>query len=202
MVKIGVEGDSMKKEKTFYLRLFFACLYISAFTLGGGYVMVPLMKKRFVDEYGWIEEKEMLDMVAIAQSSPGAMAINASIIIGYKLAGFFGAVITIGATILPPLVIMSVVSMFYVVFKESVVVNAVLTAMGAGVAAVIADVVINMSKGIFDEKSLFAILVMVISFIGLFLFSVDVKLVILVCGTLGFLKMIRERKSSRDVGGE
>lgn len=183
----------MKRDKKFYVKLFFSCIYISAFTLGGGYVMVPLMKKRFVDEYGWIKEKEMLDMVAIAQSSPGAIAINASILIGYKLAGVLGAFVTIVATILPPLIIMSVVSLFYVAFKDSLLINAVLTAMGAGVAAVIADVVVNMTQGIFNEKSIFAILVMIISFFALFFLSVDVKFIILTCGSLGLLKTLMHK---------
>ena len=69
------------------------CLrFISAlFTFGGGYVIVSLMKKKFVDEYHWIEEEEMLDLVAIAQSSPGAIAVNGAIVVGYKLAGMIGA---------------------------------------------------------------------------------------------------------------
>ena len=65
--------------------------YLSAFTFGGGYVIVSLMKKKFVDEYHWIEEEEMLDLVAIAQSAPGAIAVNGAIVIGYKLAGIVGS---------------------------------------------------------------------------------------------------------------
>ena len=68
-------------------KLFISTLYLSAFTFGGGYVIVTLMKKKFVDQYHWIEENEMLDLIAIAQSSPGAIAVNASILIGYRIAG-------------------------------------------------------------------------------------------------------------------
>ena len=80
-------------------KLFFSMLYISAFTFGGGYVIVTLLKKKFVDEYHWIEENEMLDLTAIAQSAPGAIAVNGAIVVGYKLAGFIGAVVAIIATI-------------------------------------------------------------------------------------------------------
>ena len=68
-------------------RLFVSTLYLSTFTFGGGYVIISLMKKKFVDEYHWIEEEEMLDLTAIAQSAPGAVAVNGAIVVGYKLAG-------------------------------------------------------------------------------------------------------------------
>ena len=66
----------MKKNARFYWKLFLSTFYISAFTFGGGYVIIPLMRKKFVDEFHWIEEQEMLDLTAIAQSSPGAIAVN------------------------------------------------------------------------------------------------------------------------------
>ncbi|WP_294531456.1 chromate transporter, partial [uncultured Fusobacterium sp.] len=72
----------MIKDKKFYLKLFLSTFSLSAFTFGGGYVIVPLMRKKFVNEYGWIDEQEMLNLIAIAQSSPGAIAINSSLIIG------------------------------------------------------------------------------------------------------------------------
>lgn len=77
------------------------------------------MKNKFVDEYHWIEENEMLDLVAIAQSSPGAIAVNGAIVIGYKLAGVVGIFITILGTILPPFIVLTVVSIFYNAFKSN-----------------------------------------------------------------------------------
>ena len=90
-----------QNKKKILLRLFLSTLYLSAFTFGGGYVIVTLMKKKFVDEYHWIEENEMLDLVAIAQSSPGAIAVNGAIVVGYKLAGIAGTVTAIFGTVLP-----------------------------------------------------------------------------------------------------
>ena len=72
-------------------KLFVSTLYLSAFTFGGGYVIVTLMKEKFVDELHWIKEDEMLDLIAIAQSAPGAIAVNGAIVVGYKLAGLRGA---------------------------------------------------------------------------------------------------------------
>ena len=75
----------MKNKKEVLRKLFFSTLYLSAFTFGGGYVIVTLMKQKFVDELHWIEEEEMLDLIAIAQSAPGAIAVNGAIVVGYKL---------------------------------------------------------------------------------------------------------------------
>ena len=103
----------MKSRKEVLIKLFISTLYLSAFTFGGGYVIVTLMKKKFVDEYHWIEENEMLDLVAIAQSAPGAIAVNGAIVVGYKLAGLVGALTAIVATVIPPFVIISLISVFY-----------------------------------------------------------------------------------------
>ena len=92
----------MKNKKEVLKKLFFSTLYLSAFTFGGGYVIVTLMKQKFVDELHWIEEEEMLDLIAIAQSAPGAIAVNGAIVVGYKLWGLLGALVAIFATIIPP----------------------------------------------------------------------------------------------------
>ena len=134
----------MIKDKKFYLKLFLSTFSLSAFTFGGGYVIVPLMRKKFVNEYGWIDEQEMLNLIAIAQSSPGAIAINSSLIIGYKLAGVLGAIIALVGTVLPPLIIISIISLFYIAFRDNKIVNGAMNGMQAGVAAIIVDVVFNM----------------------------------------------------------
>ena len=106
-----------------------------------------------IKELGWIEEDEMMDLTAIAQSSPGAIAVNASILVGYHVAGFPGAMLTVLGTILPPLIIISIISMFYQAFRDNAIVNMAMTGMLCGVAAVICDVVINMAKTIFQNNS-------------------------------------------------
>lgn len=174
----------MKKDAKLF-KLFTSTLLISAFTFGGGYVIVPLMKKKFVEELHWLEEEETLDFIAIAQSSPGAIAVNASILLGYRIAGFPGALITILGTILPPMVILMVVSVFYIAFKENPAVNAVLGAMQAGVAAVIADVVIVMGAGVVREKSVVSIAVMAAVFVAVYFLKVNIILVIVACGAIG-----------------
>ena len=103
----------MENKKNVLWKLFISTLYLSAFTFGGGYVIVTLMKKKFVDDYHWIEENEMLDLVAIAQSSPGPIAVNGAIVVGYKLAGMPGVLAAIIGTIIPPFLIISVISVCY-----------------------------------------------------------------------------------------
>jgi chromate transporter len=91
-----------------------------------------------------LEEEDMLNMAAVAQSSPGAIAVNASILVGWRLMGITGAMISILGTVLPPLIILSVISLFYAAFRSNAVVSAVLKGMLSGVCAVIFDVVITM----------------------------------------------------------
>lgn len=135
-------------------KIFLSTLYLSAFTFGGGYVIVTLMKKKFVDEYHWIGEDEMLDLVAIAQSSPGAIAVNGAIVVGYKLLGIPGALVAILGTILPPFVIIAAISVCYNVFRSNFFVAQMLSGMQAGVGAVIASVTYDMGAPIVKEKIL------------------------------------------------
>ena len=153
-------GKLVKNKKSILRKLFFSCLYLSTFTFGGGYVIVTLMKKKFVDDYHWIEENEMLDLVAIAQSSPGPIAVNGAIVIGYKLAGILGAVTAILGTIIPPFLIISVISVGYHSFSDSYFISQILEGMQAGVGAVIASVVYEMGVGIAQEKDKISLLIM------------------------------------------
>lgn len=168
-----------------YWTLFLSTLTISTFTFGGGYVIISLLKKKFADELGWIEEKEMLNLAAIAQSSPGAVAVNASILVGYKVAGLAGALISILGTILPPFVIISVISLCYTAFRDNVIVAAVLRGMQSGVAAVIADVTVNLCGTVYKETRALGILVMLAAFSASWFFSVNVLWIILACALFG-----------------
>lgn len=190
----------MKKKLTLYVKLFTATFYLSAFTIGGGYVIVPLMKKKFVDDLKWIKEEEMLNLIAIAQSSPGAVAVNAAMLLGYRIAGITGASVAILATILPPLIFISIISVFYSVFRDNAFVNAVLKAMQAGVAAVIADVVINLGKSVIKQKEVVSVLIMAAAFAATFFLAVNVMYIILICGFIGALKLLYQMKMIRKGG--
>ena len=165
-------------------------------------MIVPLMRKRFVEELGWIEEQEMLDMTAIAQSSPGAIAVNAAILVGYHVAGISGALLTVLGTVIPPMIIISVISLFYQAFRDNPVVNLVMAGMLCGVAAVIFDVVIDMTKTIFEKKKILPVLVLIGAFIAVRFFSVNILLVILVCGIIGILETWQREKTNREAMGK
>ncbi len=179
----------MKRNVGFYFKLFMSTFYLSAFTFGGGYVIIPLMRKKFVNEYHWIDETEMLDLIAIAQSTPGAMAVNAAILVGYRLAGYFGSMITIIATVLPPLIIMSLISVAYTSFIHNLNIKYILRGMQAGVAAVIIDVVISMTIDLIKERKLLPIVILIGAFIAAFVFKINVIIIILLSGLAGVISM-------------
>ena len=187
----------MKTNRHIYRTLFFSTLYLSTFTFGGGYVIIPLMKKKFVDELNWMTEEEMLNFTAIAQSSPGAVAVNASILVGYRAASIPGALISILGTSLPPLVILSVISFFYAAFRSNAVVSAVLKGMQAGVAAVIADVVWSLGGSVLRSKSFLSILIMAGAFAATYWGGVNVVWIILVCGALGAAQPLLSRLAGK-----
>ncbi len=186
----------MKKDLKFFWTLFISTFTLSAFTFGGGYVIVPLMRKKFVETLGWIDEEEMLDLIAIAQSAPGPIAVNSSIIIGYRLAGIPGALVTTFGTVLPPMVILSVISQFYTAFRDNVVVSLVLKGMGIGVAAVIVDVVYTMAKGVVKTKDALWIIVMCVALVVALFTSLNVVFVILACGVVGAINVIVQDKKT------
>ena len=176
------------------LKLFFSTLYISSFTFGGGFVIVTFMKKKFVDELHWIDEQEMLDMTALAQSSPGAIAVNAAILVGWQVEGLLGMVIAVLGTIIPPMVILSVISLFYVAFATNTYVALVLKGMQAGVAAVILDVVCGLGGNVLQTRSPLYILLMVGAFVANFVFNVNVIVVILAAAAFGVVRALLQLK--------
>ena len=158
-----MQTETKPSGKNKYWTLFLSTLTISAFTFGGGYVIVSLLKKKFVDELHWLEADEMLDLAAIAQSSPGAVAVNAAILVGYRTLGL-----------------------------------AVLKGMQSGVAAVIADVTVNLSRNVQRESGVIGVLIMVGAFLASWMFNVNVLWIIFVCAVYGlgstWLRLHRRRE--------
>lgn len=190
----GIEKMDEKKQKEkktkILWKLFLATFTLSAFTFGGGFVIVSLMKKKFVEELGWLEENEMLDITAIAQSSPGPIPINASVILGYRMAGITGTFVAILGTAIPPMVIISLISVFYTQFRENPTIATALQVMRVGVAAVIFDVVFNLAKNVYQTKRMLYISMMVVSFLATAVFGISAMLIILVCLGIGILDVI------------
>ena len=174
----------MKKDYSKLWTLFKSMFVLSACTFGGGFVIVSLMKKRYVEELGWLEEDEMLDVTAITQSAPGPLPVNASVIIGYRMAGIIGAL-----TILPPMVIISVISVFYEQFRTNPYIATALEVMRAGVAAVIFDVVINLAGNVVKTKRILYIAMMVTAFVATYILDVSAMIIIFVCLGIGLIDL-------------
>ena len=191
----------MKSKLKLYLTLFREMFRLSAFTFGGGYVIVPLMKRSFVDKLGLMTEKEMLDYTAVAQSAPGAVAINTSILVGMRLGGVFGAATTLIATILPPLIIISVIALIYELVIGNAIVLAVLRGMRAGICAVIADAVMSMIATVtkdFSKTSPLAwlrVIIIPVSFAAAFIFRINAALIVLAGAVIGIATALIQRKA-------
>ncbi len=177
-------------NKKILTNIFLSTLYLSSFTFGGGYVIVTLLKKKFVDELQWIDQEEMLDLVAIAQSSPGAIAVNGAIVVGYKLARLPGVICAVLGAVIPPFIILTVISFFYTAFKENFIIQAMLNGMKAGVGAVILSVVYDMGGDVVKGKDLLLIILMAVSFIAAYFYHVNVIFIILAAALTGICKTI------------
>lgn len=189
----------MKKKADLKLlwRLFLSTLYLSAFTFGGGYVIVTLMKSKYVDEYKWITEKEMLNITAIAQSAPGAIAVNAAIVVGFRLAGLIGVLVAVVGTVIPPFFIISLISVSYDVFRENQIITLLLEGMEAGVAAVVVAVSLEMALGVIKEKDMILTIMMIIAFIANAVFNVSVIVIILLSVVIGITLHYLNKKGER-----
>lgn len=185
-----IPGKSRSKT---LIRLFLSTLYISAFTFGGGFVIITFMKRRFVDELHWMDEEEMLDLAALAQSSPGAIAVNAAILVGWRVCGFAGMLVAVAGTIIPPLFILTVISFFYKAFAANRYAALILKGMQAGVAAVILDVVADLGLGVAKTKEPLRLVVMVCAFAAVFFFDVNVILIILAAAAVGMVSELWKR---------
>ena len=134
----------------------------------------------------------MLDITAIAQSSPGPIPINASVIIGYRMSGVLGSLIAVLGTSIPPMVIISIISVFYEQFRSNVIIATALQVMRAGVAAVIFDVVTNLAINVCKTRRFLYMACMVIAFLATFFFGVSAMLVILTCLGIGILDLLHD----------
>ncbi|MHC5218140.1 chromate transporter [Enterococcus sp. LJL128] len=189
----------MTKNLKLYLWLCYVNLFISTFTFGGGYVVVPMIKKYFVKEKQLFTEEELMEMAAIAQSSPGAIAVNLSILAGKRTAGFFGVLISAVAALIPPIVILSFISGWYTEFSANLYVAAVLKGMQACVTALIIDLVIDMYQMIRKERSTLLTLLVPGAFIASFFFNSNVILILIVSCILCVINLfIRSNRTKKE----
>ena len=168
--------------------LFTSMLTISSFTFGGGFVIVTLMKRRFVDELGWMDEDEMLDIAAMAQSTPGAIAVNAAVLTGTRIGGTIGMFVAVLGTVIPPVVLLSVLSLCYEAFRQLYPVRLALAGMQAGVAAVILDVAWGLGKNVVRKKDRVDLVLMALVFIAQWFTNLNTAVIILSAAAVGLAR--------------
>lgn len=174
---------------------------IGAFTFGGGYAMIALLENEFVHKRAWIDRDEFLDLAAIAESTPGPIAINAATYIGYKKIGFLGALAATVGMCLPSFVVIYLISLFFDAFLSLEIVEYAFRGIQVGVIYVIFSAGLKMLKGI--KKTLFNVSVIsatAVAMITLSLFAVRFSTVfyILICGTLGVVIYLIGRLKNKE----
>ncbi|MDO5717952.1 MAG: chromate transporter [Tissierellia bacterium] len=174
-------------KKVSLLNLFITFLKINTFTFGGGYTIVPVIRNEYVLKKKMISDEDMLNLIAISQSGPGAMAVNASILTGYKLAGKMGAIVCVAASVLPPLIIISIVSMFYQAFSTNFWVKSALSGMSGVISAVLLITTYQMGKKALSRYRLFSALLMVGAFAASYFFKIHTGIIILFTGVVGMV---------------
>ena len=179
-----------------YFELFKQIFVLSACTFGGGFVIIGMIRKVFADKLHWITEDEILDLTVIAQSTPGPLGVNMAVITGYRICGVPGALVCALAASLPPMLIISVISVFYNQFKDNRIIALLLQVMRAGVAAVIGDVVIDLAAKVVKTHRVLWIALMVAAFVALVVFKVNIIWLIMICGAVGLVNSLTAGKEA------
>lgn len=172
-------------------------LYISAFTFGGGYAMLAMMKREFSDRRGWIGEDEILDLTSLAQSAPGAVAINGAVVFGYRLAGALGVLSGVLATVLPPFVILSQASVWYQALCRYPAVTWALHGMMAGTAAVVLTAFCEMVWGLWRDRKELQLVAAGVALAAITIFGCSPALLMLLCILTGAVQTLEAWRRER-----
>ena len=176
----------MKKKNI--LTLFLTFLKIGAFTFGGGYAMIAILENEFVENKKWLTKDEFLDMVAIAESTPGPIAINSATYIGFKIGGFFGAMFSTLGVVLPSFIIIYLISLIFDKFLKFKYVEYAFKGIQACVVYLILSAGIKMFKGLKKNVlsiSLFSFVILAMLAISIFSINFSSVFFILICGVIG-----------------
>ncbi len=146
-----------------------------------GYAMLSVIKNRFVEKYGWLSKEEMEDYIAMAQSCPGPIGCSSTMIIGYRIAGLPGALASVLGTIIPPFVMMVLVTNFYNFISTNSFVRIFIDGMQAGVCAMLLDVILDMFHGVVKMKSTFYYLMIVLCFLFVRMTHLSIFYLALIC---------------------
>ncbi len=177
------------------LQLFLTFLKIGAFTFGGGYAMIPLIQKETVEKKKWMTDDDVLEIVAIAESTPGPIAINAATFVGYRVGGFFGALFSTFGVVLPSFLIIVGISFILRRFENAKAVKYAFFGIRAGGLALIVKALWSMYRQC--KKDLPAYIVMAAAFILVAVLNVNVLLVIIGCALFGLISSLLKRRRAK-----
>ena len=172
------------------IKLFLTMFKIGLFTFGGGYAMISLLENEFVEEKKWLTKEDFLNMLAIAESTPGPIAINSATYIGYKTAGVMGSAFATLGVCLPSFIIIFIISLFFDAFLKFKYVEYAFLGIRACVVYLIASAGFKLFKGFkknFLTVSIFAIILCVMTAFSIFAIKFSTIFYILICGTIGVI---------------
>lgn len=167
------------------MEMFIAFFKIGAFTFGGGYAMVPLIEEEVVNNKKWIEKDEFMDILVVSQSLPGALAVNCSIFLGYKIAGLVGAIMALLAVILPSFFIILLIATFFMQFRNNYYVNAGFMGINVAVPLLVLMGAISLSKGL--EKNIRTGVTIIVALIALIFFDIHPVIVMIISALYGII---------------
>jgi chromate transporter len=165
--------------------LFLSFLKIGAFTFGGGYAMMPIMHREVVEKKQWATDDDILKLLVISESTPGVLAVNSATFIGYKIAGFWGSLLATLGVVLPSFIVISIISLFIIQFKELEWVGYAFMGIRAGVAMLILNAVFKLSKKV--KKTLFSYIIFTAAFLVALFTEFSVILLLLIGAVLGII---------------
>lgn len=186
----------MKNRYNLLPQLFLTFFKIGLFTFGGGYAMIPLIQRETVENKKWITDDDILEIIAIAESTPGPIAINASTFVGYRVAGFAGAFFGTLGMVLPSFTIIYAISHILNAFQSNPTVQYAFWGIRAGVLALILKALLNMFRQ--TKKNAVSYAIIAIAFIFTALLKVNVLFVIVLCAVIGLVSsLLTERRLNR-----
>lgn len=196
---LGLNNHSKSRK---LIMLFLSTISLSFMAFGGGFVVFPLLRKKYVDKYKWLNNSEFADLLALSQATPGTIIGNATMYIGYRVCGIIGAVVTMIASIIPPIILITIIYYLYNSFAELEIVGYIMNGLQAGVAAVIISLTIDMGKNLFKRQSIIGLLIMLASFALTFFLKFSVIYIILIAGVIGiaisYIKLYKEKGRNKD----
>lgn len=184
-----------RQDRKAIILLFSSFIKIGAFTFGGGYAMIPLIQKEVVEKRKWITDKEILEIIAIAESTPGPIAVNAATFIGYKTAGFFGALGATVGVVLPSFLIIAAVSLVLRQFENFKAVQYAFSGIRAGVLALIVKALVSMYKQC--PRNRISYIIAAFAFLFITIFRINVLIVIIICAVIGFAYSIMAERREK-----